>query len=306
MQYTRGKVPGDYIIIKALKKDQQMYNITYTPTPVVAPAQPRVLDPSLAATQSSSQETTVGAITSVQDLVVTLWNQRQSGCARPHVLLPTAAAVPDAASANASTGGGGVISFAPQPLNVTFLTAATGTAQAPVEAAAAAADLAPNTTLLEPLPAVQGIAQDSSTGQLKAVGQDAAASIPASWPPVGGEEIFCPVDIRGRVGPNLTSISFGFTPDLFSLPQQQQQQQQSLPGQGGQTNGMLLEFSRLRLYALPQGPSLNGTSIAGSSSSSQGPFIHVTPHSNSTAGNSAYVSQLPAAAWTHLLWSIRR
>eukprot|EP00775_Hariotina_reticulata_P006912 gene6912-7128_t len=308
IQYTRGKVPGDYIIIKALKKDQQMYNITYTPTPVVAPPLPRVLDPSLAAAQGSKQETTIGAITSVQDLVVTLWNQRQSGCARPHVLLPTAAALPGAASANASTGGGGVLSFAPQPLNVTFLTAATGNAPAPAAAAVAEPPqgLAPNTTLLEPLPAAQGIAQDSSTGQLKAVGQDAAASIPASWPPPGGEEISCPVEIRGRMGPNLTSISFGFARDLFSLPQQQQQQQ-SLPGRTGQAGDTLLEFSRLRLYALPQGPGLSTSSIGGSSSGSEEPFIIQTnPNGSSTAGNSAFYSQLPAAAWTHLLWAIRR
>jgi hypothetical protein len=43
-QYTRGRVPGDYIIITAFKKDQRINNVTYTSLPSAAPPLPLPVD----------------------------------------------------------------------------------------------------------------------------------------------------------------------------------------------------------------------------------------------------------------------
>jgi hypothetical protein len=220
VQYTRGKEPGDYIIIAAFKKDQRINNVTYTTRPSAAVPLPLPVDPVLHQKQlSSQQETIVGIVRRRESMAVLLWNQRQGSCNRPHALLlsPRDAAAAAGGAAAGSTKMSGAVNWAPGQLDLSIIIPSTSAPEAAAAAATAAETRAapgsaaaastrsdwgvrPNTTLLDPLPA--------------------ADAISTTWPPPGGQVIECPVEMRGNsqaVNGSQVVVDVGFGAGLFRV-----------------------------------------------------------------------------------------
>lgn len=219
-QYTRGKVPGEYIIIKANKKDQLMNNITYTTERDVAPKLPLPVDPAIHRPLLANQvQPVIGTVHGVDELELTLGNHRRGGCSRPHVLLQSPANA--TASAGSADPGAAAVSWAPAAIDLSSFAAdsadwlapansggpssaagslAGSAPQASLQVPAGSGGVRPNTTLLDPLPP--------------------GDSVPTQWPRAGGEPIRCPVEIKGSV-PNSSNASVlvdvGFARNLFVL-----------------------------------------------------------------------------------------
>ncbi|WIA23478.1 hypothetical protein OEZ85_000223 [Tetradesmus obliquus] len=254
IQYTRGKLPGDYIIITAFKKDQRISNVTYTTRPSAAlplplPVDPVVHQPLL----SSQQETVVGTVRRREGLAVTLWNQRRGSCSRPHVLLMTP---PSSSTAGGSTTAGSTdnstVNLSPAELDLASVASqnaatdadlqnapgsAASTRAAPGSAAAASTQsdwgVRPNTTLLDPLPA--------------------ADAISTTWPPPGGQVIECLVEMRG------SAVA------AAQLPGQQQQQQQVAVDVGYAVGLFRVESNHADgTSSSSQAPTIPGSDAAGS------------------------------------------
>lgn len=303
LQYTFGKVPGEYIIIKALKKDQLMYNITYTTTPAAAPNLPLPFNPRIHQDLVEGQaDPVVGTVRSVDDLAVTIWNQRRAACSRPHVLISS----PDPESVD-------WVSLAPRTLNPALLAGddAAASGEARRRLLGHPNGVAPNTTLLQPFPARHS--SNSSSNQNTSESNEELSS---QWPPPGGEVIRCPLTIRGPSPQQPTLIDVGFTDNLFRVTRYEANM--SAAGQSGlvaaaaaaasaQAPQGLLSLNQLQLVGLPQGAAAAtaDTSVSRAAGPASGVGGSSIGDANGAWG-SGWVSNLPAESWTHLLWFIDR
>lgn len=87
-QFQRGSVPGEFIIQQALKKDQLMYNITYTTRNLAAKPLPLNVDPAVQGSLvAGSASPVTGLIHNVSEMQFAIWNQDQGQCNRQHVLV---------------------------------------------------------------------------------------------------------------------------------------------------------------------------------------------------------------------------
>lgn len=87
-QFQRGSVPGEFIIQQALKKDQLMYNITYTTRNLAAKPLPLNVDPAVQGSLvAGSASPVTGLIHNVSEMQFAIWNQEQGQCNRQHVLV---------------------------------------------------------------------------------------------------------------------------------------------------------------------------------------------------------------------------
>jgi hypothetical protein len=255
LQYTRGRVPGDYIIITAFKKDQRINNVPYTSLPSAAaplslPVDPVLHQPLL----SSQQETVVGTVRRREGLAVTLWNQRRGSCNRQHVLLlsplPATAGSTSGSTAGSTTGSaagstnGGtagstngstapVVSWAPGELDLASVAPHTSAATSPTAAAAAAganpaAAAAAAESAISHTQAAPGSAAAASTLSDWGVRPNttlldplpAADAIATTWPPPGGQLIECAVEMRGNSAANgglPSTVDVGFAAGLFRV-----------------------------------------------------------------------------------------
>jgi len=237
-----------------------------------------------------------------------LWNQRSSACSRLHVLLPaqqqlslapTSLALqqqqvqqqqqPLAAGSNGGgSSGSSVLSLTPGPLAELGLQAGED-----------------NVTVVLPNATAAG-----SNGSTAAA--TAAAPASSQWPPPGGERVECPVEIRGVRGQQqMTRVDAAFTRDLFSAsgPNQQQTDAATVGAAAtaaaaslSATSGGVLRFDDIMLTNLPQGEAAAAAAgAAGGSSGSSGDVVMPLG-----GGENAWASLLPAGAFTHLLWFVKR
>eukprot|EP00878_Enallax_costatus_P021703 GHUV01022993.1.p1 GENE.GHUV01022993.1~~GHUV01022993.1.p1 ORF type:complete len:782 (+),score=180.67 GHUV01022993.1:214-2559(+) len=329
IQYTVGKVPGEYIIIKALKKDQLMYNLTYTTTPRVAPKLRLPFNASIHEQLVEGEaDPVVGTILTVRGLAVTIWNQRRSACSRPHVLIPT----PDPAA------GTSWVSWSPALLGLPGTNTTEGTdstlptleVNSPRGSGAAGQAVRANTTLLEPFPSSSGNASAAQASAAAANGSTSDDVLSPVWPPPGGEVIRCPLTIRGPSPNQPTLIDIGFGRDLFKIqktadaatlanagPQGLAAAAAAASAQASSAPQGLLRLSQLTFMGLPQGAgSVNADksverAAAPASGGGAGPVASTPAPGTGLSGSDAawvsgWVSNLPAECWTHLLWFIDR
>jgi hypothetical protein len=114
LQFQRGQVPGEFIIQQALKKDQLMYNVTYTTRNLAAKPLPLNYDPAaIGGLSTSAASPATGLVHNVSDMQFAIWNQQQGQCNRQHVLVfandvdlspETDLPLPDAVSSDAYNG----------------------------------------------------------------------------------------------------------------------------------------------------------------------------------------------------------
>lgn len=313
MQYTVGKVPGDYIIIKALKKDQRMYNLTYTTTPAAAQKLALPFNASIHQKLVEGQaDPVVGTILSARGLAVTIWNQRRAACSRPHVLIPSPG--PHAESA--------WVSWAPVRLDMPGATV-DGNSSLP---AYGSNNLQGNPLSMEavgPSSAVEPFPFPANSSSN--VNMSADDMLYPMWPPPGGEIIRCPLTIRGRSPTQPARIDLGFGKGMFKVETLSDNDLAASAPQGAQglaaaaaasaqanSPGTLLQLSELTFIGLPQGGEL--TAADGHVDRAAAPAIGGGGGTPANTGNggadaawvSGWVSNLPAEAWTHLLWFIDR
>jgi hypothetical protein len=71
LQFTRGALPGDFVILRAYKKDQRMENLTLSAIPRVAPPLPLNYNPDLHAPVQQTQASPIlGVVHNAAELQV--------------------------------------------------------------------------------------------------------------------------------------------------------------------------------------------------------------------------------------------
>ncbi|KAF8061104.1 BAK1 [Scenedesmus sp. PABB004] len=336
-QYTRGRVPGDYVILEASKKDQvcvaaphissaarrgrrrrhraccalgdrvpdtaaaalcraaqYVCNVTYTTRPAAAHALPLPFNASLHQPLLEGQaDPAVGAVYTLEDLVITLWNQRRSACSRDHILLPGPGPGPRPPARAGAAPPAPVTCWAPAPLSFAQYFPPAPSPPPPGGGAGAGAGVGAPPPLPSPPPDTEAA--------------DPAEGLPAAWPaPGGGVLVRCPVQLRGAgAGAPPLVIDAAHTADVFRVVDAPPPPPLG-PGGTGElpvrpAGAALLQLSGLTLGALPQGGGLAAAAVPAT-----GPAAVPAGGAGGAAAGAAWLARAPAEAWTHLVWSVRR
>jgi hypothetical protein len=156
----------------------------------------------------------------------------------------------------------------------------------------------------------EAAAADSSSNSSITAAAAAVNGLSKVWPPPGGQPIDCPAEIRGMVDGTAprTVVDVAFVRGLFAVSGLTETSTDAATVGAAATtavqrlapSGGVLRFVEVQLRNLPQGAGAYADVSNGTASSS------IQNEPGTAVGDAAWMSLLPAEAYTHLLWFASR